>query len=63
FATDIRAYAEHALECFDATADLENRAGAGNFSPRPNARPLTKFERRGEKLGHGVWDVVVGKVG
>ena len=63
FATDIRAYAEHALECFDATADLENPAGPGNFSPRPPQRPLTKFERRGEKLGHGVWDLVMWKAG
>ncbi|MDA8030534.1 MAG: tRNA (guanosine(46)-N7)-methyltransferase TrmB, partial [Alphaproteobacteria bacterium] len=39
----------------------ENPAGAGNFSPRPPQRPLTKFERRGEKLGHGVWDLVMWK--
>jgi tRNA (guanine-N7-)-methyltransferase len=38
-----------------------NTAGAGQFSPRPSWRPETKFERRGEKLGHGVWDLLFEK--
>ncbi|MGR3915034.1 MAG: tRNA (guanosine(46)-N7)-methyltransferase TrmB, partial [Gammaproteobacteria bacterium] len=55
FATDWQAYAEHALECLMQSADLENCATSGGFSPRPPQRPLTKFERRGIKLGHRVW--------
>jgi tRNA (guanine-N7-)-methyltransferase len=34
-----------------------NRAADGTYVPRPEERPITKFERRGERLGHGVWDL------
>ena len=37
---------------------LVNAAGVGNFAPRPAGRPLTKFEQRGQRLGHGVWDLL-----
>ena len=37
---------------------FENTAGEGTYSPRPESRPLTKFEQRGQRLGHGVWDLV-----
>ena len=37
---------------------FENSAGAGNYTPRPDYRPLTRFEQRGQRLGHGVWDLV-----
>lgn len=57
-ATDWENYAEHMLEVLSAEARLENRAGAGQYSPRPEQRPLTKFEQRGQRLGHGVWDLV-----
>jgi tRNA (guanine-N7-)-methyltransferase len=57
-ATDWENYAEQMLEVLDASAALENLAGAGQYSPRPDYRPLTKFERRGERLGHGVWDLL-----
>ncbi|MGR3914108.1 MAG: tRNA (guanosine(46)-N7)-methyltransferase TrmB, partial [Gammaproteobacteria bacterium] len=40
-----------------------NCATSGGFSPRPPQRPLTKFERRGIKLGHRVWDIVMRKAG
>jgi tRNA (guanine-N7-)-methyltransferase len=40
---------------------FENLAGSGNFSPRPDYRPITKFEQRGERLGHGVWDLLFRK--
>jgi len=40
---------------------FNNMAGPGGFSPRPSWRPETKFERRGEKLGHGVWDLLFEK--
>jgi tRNA (guanine-N7-)-methyltransferase len=37
---------------------LYNQQLAGGYSPRPESRPLTKFEQRGERLGHGVWDLI-----
>ena len=55
-ATDWQEYAEHVLQVLSATASLHNTAEA--FAPRPATRPETKFERRGLKLGHGVWDIV-----
>ena len=58
FATDWRDYAEQALAVLEATPGLENLAGPGRFSPRPETRPLTRFERRGRALGHGVWDLL-----
>lgn len=57
-ATDWEPYAEHMLELADASDELRNLAGAGHFSPRPRERPETKFERRGRRLGHGVWDLL-----
>jgi len=62
-ATDWENYAEQMLEVLDASDQLENLAGEGNYSPRPDYRPLTKFERRGERLGHGVWDLLYKRVG
>jgi tRNA (guanine-N7-)-methyltransferase len=55
-ATDWQEYAEHVLEVLRATPGLTNTAE--DFAPRPPTRPETKFERRGLKLGHGVWDIV-----
>jgi tRNA (guanine-N7-)-methyltransferase len=55
-ATDWQEYAEHVLQVLSATPSLRNTAEA--FAPRPATRPETKFERRGLKLGHGVWDIV-----
>ncbi|MEP4486325.1 MAG: tRNA (guanosine(46)-N7)-methyltransferase TrmB [Halioglobus sp.] len=57
-ATDWENYAEQIMEVLSAEHSLENTQGANQFSPRPKTRPLTKFERRGERLGHGVWDVL-----
>jgi tRNA (guanine-N7-)-methyltransferase len=58
-ATDWERYAQHMLQVLSAADGLfENTAGPGAFSPRPDHRPLTKFERRGQCLGHGVWDLV-----
>ena len=54
-ATDWEEYAQQILEVLSAEPTLENTAPA--FAPRPDSRPLTKFEQRGLKLGHGVWDV------
>jgi tRNA (guanine-N7-)-methyltransferase len=58
-ATDWEEYAHEVLAVFVSTPALENTAGG--FAPRPDARPQTKFERRGLNLGHGVWDVVFKK--
>lgn len=57
-ATDWQHYAEQMMEVLSASNGLSNSFGAGQFAPRPEHRPLTKFERRGERLGHGVWDLV-----
>ena len=55
-ATDWQEYAGHVLAVLSATPGLANTASA--FAPRPASRPETKFERRGLKLGHGVWDII-----
>lgn len=60
-ATDWQPYAEHMLEVLDANATLRNDAGAGQYSSKPSWRPETKFERRGQRLGHGVWDLLYSK--
>jgi tRNA (guanine-N7-)-methyltransferase len=58
-ATDWPPYAEWMLRMLDAAPALfDNLAGPGRFSPRPPARPVTKFERRGQRLGHPVHDLL-----
>ncbi|KTD75578.1 tRNA (guanosine(46)-N7)-methyltransferase TrmB [Legionella waltersii] len=57
-ATDWQDYAEHMLQVLSAESHLYNQQIDGDYSPRPDSRPLTKFERRGERLGHGVWDLI-----
>ncbi|MCC6302105.1 MAG: tRNA (guanosine(46)-N7)-methyltransferase TrmB [Gammaproteobacteria bacterium] len=57
-ATDWEDYARHMLAVLEPSPSFTNSAGAGNYAPRPESRVLTKFERRGERLGHGVWDLV-----
>ncbi len=59
-ATDWQEYAEHMLEVLSAEPMLRN--SAAGFAPRPAYRTESNFERRGLKLGHGVWDVVFRKV-
>ncbi|MBV6476726.1 MAG: tRNA (guanosine(46)-N7)-methyltransferase TrmB [Rhodocyclaceae bacterium] len=58
-ATDWQEYAEQMLAVLSAEPRLENTADG--FAPRPDYRPQTKFETRGLKLGHGVWDIVFRK--
>lgn len=55
-ATDWEDYAVQMLDVLSGEASLENTAEA--YAPRPDYRPLTKFENRGLRLGHGVWDLV-----
>ncbi len=57
-ATDWEPYAEQMLETLQASASFQNTAERGGFAPRPQARPLTKFEQRGERLGHPVRDLI-----
>lgn len=57
-ATDWEDYAMQMLEVLEANASLRNAYGAGQFAPDRAGRPATKFERRGERLGHGIWDLV-----
>jgi tRNA (guanine-N7-)-methyltransferase len=61
-ATDWAEYAEHMLEVLDASAEWRNRAGPGAYSPSPAWRINTHFEKRGVRLGHGVWDLIHEKV-
>ena len=58
-ATDWQEYAEQMLEVLSAEAALQNTADG--YAPRPDYRPVTKFENRGLRLGHGVWDLVFTK--
>jgi tRNA (guanine-N7-)-methyltransferase len=59
-ATDWQNYAEQMLEVLGAEPLLRNTAA--DYAPKPSYRPLTKFENRGIKLGHGVWDLVFQRV-
>ena len=61
-ATDWEDYAEHMLDVMGLSAAFRNCAGAGNYSPKPDYRPTTRFEQRGQRLGHGVWDLVFERV-
>jgi tRNA (guanine-N7-)-methyltransferase len=58
-ATDWQPYAEQMLEVLSAEPALKNTAA--DYADKPHYRPLTKFENRGIKLGHGVWDLVFQK--
>jgi tRNA (guanine-N7-)-methyltransferase len=57
-ATDWENYAEHMFDVLSSEPTLVNQNVQGGFTPRPDSRPLTKFEQRGTKLGHGVWDLI-----
>lgn len=57
-ATDWENYAEHMKEVMDAAPGYRNTENSGGYSERPEFRPVTKFEMRGERLGHGVWDLL-----
>jgi tRNA (guanine-N7-)-methyltransferase len=56
-ATDWEQYAQQMLDVLRGCALLENTAVDGAYVPRPESRQPTRFERRGERLGHGVWDL------
>lgn len=57
-ATDWQDYATHMLKVMKLSQGFTNTASEGHFVPRPSYRSLTKFEQRGQRLGHGVWDII-----
>jgi tRNA (guanine-N7-)-methyltransferase len=56
-ATDWENYAECMLEDMSSAPGYKNLSESNDYIPRPDSRPLTKFEQRGHRLGHGVWDL------
>jgi tRNA (guanine-N7-)-methyltransferase len=62
-ATDWQPYAEHMLATAGASEALRNTSQAGGYVERPDSRPVTRFEKRGQRLGHGVWDLAFEKSG
>ncbi len=60
-ATDWQHYAKQMLRIMKSADGFANIADNGEYVPRPEYRPITKFERRGERLGHGVWDIIFKK--
>ncbi len=61
-ATDWAHYAKDMLGILSAGQGLQNSSLSRDYCPRPDYRPLTKFENRGLKLGHGVWDLIFRKI-
>lgn len=61
-ATDWAEYAEHMLAVVDGSGRWRNRAGLGAYSEAPGWRINTHFEKRGVRLGHGVWDLIFERV-
>jgi len=61
-ATDWEPYAQHMLEVMQQAEGYENTSTSGDYVARPEYRPITKFEIRGQKLGHGVWDIIYKRV-
>ncbi|OUS29109.1 tRNA (guanosine(46)-N7)-methyltransferase TrmB [Thalassotalea sp. 42_200_T64] len=60
-ATDWENYAECMLEDMQGAPGFKNVSESNDYVPRPDSRPLTKFENRGQNLGHGVWDLQYAK--
>ncbi|MDD5412526.1 MAG: tRNA (guanosine(46)-N7)-methyltransferase TrmB, partial [Methylobacter sp.] len=60
-ATDWQNYAEAMLEVLSAETGISNVSSTDDYCERPEYRPLTKFEQRGIRLGHGVWDLIFRK--
>ena len=60
-ATDWEPYAEYMAEVLEASSEFKS-LGSKPFSEKPDSRPTTKFETRGLKLGHGVWDLLYQKI-
>ncbi|VAW48908.1 tRNA (guanine(46)-N(7))-methyltransferase [hydrothermal vent metagenome] len=61
-ATDWEDYAEYMMEVMSSATEYRNISGEKSYAPRPDYRPLTKFEQRGQRLGHGVWDLIFERI-
>lgn len=61
-ATDWEPYAEHMLEVMSSLDGYKNLSESNDYVPRPDSRPVTKFEQRGHRLGHGVWDLMFERI-
>ena len=61
-ATDWEEYAHQMVEVLNAAAGLQNLSPDGAFVARPDSRPLTKFEKRGQRLGHAVFDLTFERI-
>ncbi|WP_299490412.1 tRNA (guanosine(46)-N7)-methyltransferase TrmB [uncultured Shewanella sp.] len=61
-ATDWENYSEHMLEVMNNAPGYKNQSTTGDCVVRPEHRPLTKFEARGHRLGHGVWDLMFERI-
>lgn len=61
-ATDWEDYANQMLDVLSSEAKLKNKEKNSSFYPRPERRPLTKFEARGQRLGHGTWDLMFTRI-
>lgn len=61
-ATDWENYGEYMLEIMSVAPGYKNLSTSDDYVPRPEQRPLTKFEQRGHRLGHGVWDLMFERV-
>jgi tRNA (guanine-N7-)-methyltransferase len=61
-ATDWQSYAEQMFELMEGSRDFANCSNEGSYCDSPADRPVTKFERRGQRLGHPVWDLLYRRV-
>ena len=61
-ATDWEHYAEHMLEVMSRNKNFSNLSNDNTYIPKPDERPITKFETRGHRLGHGVWDLMFKRI-
>jgi len=61
-ATDWEPYAKQMMKVMEAAEGFKNLSGPATYAERPDYRPLTKFEARGQDLGHGVWDLLYERV-
>lgn len=57
-ATDWQDYAQQMLKVLENAPQWQNTAEKNQFTPRPSTRPVTKFEKRGQQLGHPIWDLI-----
>ena len=61
-ATDWQEYAQYMMEVLEENKNFKNTQITHNYTPRPDFRPLSKFEKRGQRLGHGVWDLIFTRI-